>query len=243
MECFSLTSETGDSRDVNTESMMISWTTFFIYNEGLFISDHLYNCAYRNNSNWIIQKFKFIFDFINMSLKVPSNYPNQHILLESCTPAGSHLLLSITLSRYQKPGVHFPFIMDLCPGFQFPSIQKKVFNRRNHLGRVFGEGNIWPHTSGILSWRIPGTEEPGGLLSMGSHRVRHDWSDLAAAAASRVLQYYALGLRWSHMSSPQWGQGLGLTQIFLGRPKSVRNSQSSAFSWASLSWWRIPREL
>ena len=33
-----------------------------------------------------------------------------------------------------------------------------------------------------LAWRIPGTEEPGGLLSMGSHRVRHDWRDLAAAA-------------------------------------------------------------
>ena len=30
---------------------------------------------------------------------------------------------------------------------------------------------------------IPGTGEPGGLLSMGSHRVGHDWSDLAAAAA------------------------------------------------------------
>ena len=35
----------------------------------------------------------------------------------------------------------------------------------------------------VLAWRIPGTGEPGGLLSMGSHRVRHDWSDLAAAAA------------------------------------------------------------
>ena len=34
--------------------------------------------------------------------------------------------------------------------------------------------------SSILAWRIPGTEEPGGLLSMGSHRVGHDWSDLAA---------------------------------------------------------------
>jgi len=36
--------------------------------------------------------------------------------------------------------------------------------------------------SRILAWRIPRTGEPGGLLSMGSHRVRHDWSDLAAAA-------------------------------------------------------------
>ena len=34
----------------------------------------------------------------------------------------------------------------------------------------------------ILAWRIPGTEEPGGLPSMGSHRVGHNGSDLAAAA-------------------------------------------------------------
>ena len=36
--------------------------------------------------------------------------------------------------------------------------------------------------SSALAWRIPGTGEPGGLLSMGSHRVGHDWSNLAAAA-------------------------------------------------------------
>ena len=33
----------------------------------------------------------------------------------------------------------------------------------------------------VLAWRIPGMGEPGGLPSMGSHRVRHDWNDLAAA--------------------------------------------------------------
>ena len=38
--------------------------------------------------------------------------------------------------------------------------------------------------SSVLAWRIPGTVEPGGLLSMGSQRVRHDWSDLAATAAA-----------------------------------------------------------
>ena len=37
--------------------------------------------------------------------------------------------------------------------------------------------------SNVFAWRIPGTEEPGGLLSMGLHRVGHDWSDLAAAAS------------------------------------------------------------
>ena len=36
--------------------------------------------------------------------------------------------------------------------------------------------------SNILAWRHPGTGEPGGLPSMGSHRVRHDRSNLAAAA-------------------------------------------------------------
>ena len=36
--------------------------------------------------------------------------------------------------------------------------------------------------SSILAWRIPGTEEPSGLPSTGSHRVGHDRSDLAAAA-------------------------------------------------------------
>ena len=38
--------------------------------------------------------------------------------------------------------------------------------------------------SSVLAWRIPGTGAPGGLPSMGSHRVGHDWSDLAAAADS-----------------------------------------------------------
>ena len=37
--------------------------------------------------------------------------------------------------------------------------------------------------SSVLAWRIPGTGEPGGLPSMGSRRVGHDWSDLAAAAS------------------------------------------------------------
>ena len=38
--------------------------------------------------------------------------------------------------------------------------------------------------SSVLTWRIPGTGKPGGLPSMGSHRVGHDWSDLAAAVAA-----------------------------------------------------------
>ena len=49
------------------------------------------------------------------------------------------------------------------------------------------EKEMAPHSS-VLAWRIPGTGEPGGLLSLGSHKVRHDWSDLAAAAAAMETQ-------------------------------------------------------
>ena len=57
--------------------------------------------------------------------------------------------------------------------------------------------------SSVLAWRIPGTGEPGGLLSMGSHRVRHDWSDLAAAvAADSSPEQQALWWQWVRM----WAQ-------------------------------------
>ena len=48
--------------------------------------------------------------------------------------------------------------------------------------------------SSTLAWKIPWTEGPGGLPSMGSHRVRHDWSDLAAAAAATL-----------EFQRPEWG--------------------------------------
>ena len=50
--------------------------------------------------------------------------------------------------------------------------------------------------SSALAWRIPGTGEPDGLPSMGSHRVGHDWSDLAAAVAWRRCRGTVLILRW-----------------------------------------------
>ena len=46
-----------------------------------------------------------------------------------------------------------------------------------------------PHSS-ILAWRIPEKEEPSGLWSMGSHRIGHDQSDLAAAVA---VAFFAQG--------------------------------------------------
>ena len=57
--------------------------------------------------------------------------------------------------------------------------------------------------SRVLAWRIPGMGEPGGLLSMGLHRVRHDWSDLAAAGPW-TFHYFnciiTINHWWPHLS-------------------------------------------
>ena len=53
--------------------------------------------------------------------------------------------------------------------------------------------------SSILAWRIPGMGEPGGLLSVGLHRVGHDWSNLAAAAAAMTnIERFALETNRDH---------------------------------------------
>ena len=56
-------------------------------------------------------------------------------------------------------------LSDFTFTFHFPALEKEMATH-----------------SSALAWRIPGTGEPGGLPSMGSRRVGHDWSDLAAAA-------------------------------------------------------------
>ena len=61
--------------------------------------------------------------------------------------------------------------------------------------------------SSILAWRIPGTGEPGGLPSMGSHRVGHDWSDLAAAAAVSNNMVYKTEIQaWGNIRSKKNNQ-------------------------------------
>ena len=63
--------------------------------------------------------------------------------------------------------------------------------------------------SSVLAWRIPGTGEPDGLPSMGSHRVRHDWSDLAAGLYDPLLQRLIL------IQKP-WGRIIREVCNFLG---------------------------
>ena len=72
--------------------------------------------------------------------------------------------------------------------------------------------------SSVLAWRIPGTGQPGRLLSMGSHTVGHDWSDLAAAAEDErreMLGFLPL-LPPCFAASPP----TSLIPFLLGRPTS-----------------------
>ena len=84
--------------------------------------------------------------------------------------------------------------------FHFHSLEKEMATR-----------------SSVLAWRIPWTEKPGRLQSMGSHRVGHDWSDLAAVAVIIFLPSYALlrlfwwlsGKESDAGSTPGLGRSLG----------------------------------
>ena len=75
--------------------------------------------------------------------------------------------------------------------------------------------------SSVLAWRIPGMREPDGLPSMGSHRVGHDWSDLAAAAAeSLVSVHFSASAHFSasYLSTSPFSimfQSYSFCQIFL----------------------------
>ena len=70
------------------------------------------------------------------------------------------------------------------------------------------EKEIATHSS-VLAWRIPGIGEPHGLPSMGSHRVGHYWSNLAAAAA-----YYALLLQ-----KPYEIEKINIATSYIGKPR------------------------
>ena len=77
--------------------------------------------------------------------------------------------------------------------------------------------------SSVLAWRIPGTGEPGGLPSMGSHRVGHDWSDLAAAASIWGRWLAQPEGTWAPPPKPSSPQGQGKSSLgsfpreYLGR--------------------------
>ena len=89
--------------------------------------------------------------------------PLQYSFLENPTDRGAWQAADHGVAKSQTQLGNFTFT------FHFHALEKEMATRSN-----------------VLAWRIPGTGEPGGLPSMGSHRVRHNWSDLAAAAATQM---------------------------------------------------------
>ena len=101
--------------------------------------------------------------------------------------------------------------------------------------------------SSVLAWRIPGTGEPGGLPSMGSHRVRHDWSDLAAAESpytsttySNLLQRYWAAYTVCNSECSQFEEA-----TFIGKPlhwthnKMLHEPDQPQGRYLGLCPWRL----
>ena len=77
--------------------------------------------------------------------------------------------------------------------------------------------------SSVLAWRIPGTGEPGGLPSMGSHRVRHDWGNLAAGTLLFFSMIQRMLAIWS------------LVPLSFLNPAWISGSARFRYCW-SLAW-------
>ena len=112
------------------------------------------------NSWWLIVHFSIL---VVLKFGEGNGTPLQYFCLENPMDGGACRLQSMgSLSRTR--------LSDFTFTFHFHALEKEMATH-----------------SSVLAWRIPGTGEPGGLPSMGSHRVGHDWSDLATAAA--VLKF------------------------------------------------------
>ena len=103
----------------------------------------------------------------------------------ACTlviPWLAHPLTAISLCPWVYPMTSVSPARDLEQQYESPHLII------SHLWGNHSEKAMAPHSS-TVAWRIPETGEPGGLPSTASHRVGHDWSDLAVAAAEGSLYF------------------------------------------------------
>ena len=102
----------------------------------------------------------------------------------------------------------------------FPVLYNRFFLLIHFIHRISGvlEKEMATHSS-VLAWRIPWTEKPGRLQSMGSHRVGHNWSNL-------VVSLVYICQSQSHSSSPHHSSPLVSIQLF----------SISVYSWTLITW-------
>ena len=105
---------------------------------------------------WLLDPRPQSFWFGKTSIGEGNGTPLQYFCLENPMGRGAWwaAICGVVKSRTR--------LSDFTFTFHFPALEKEMATH-----------------SSVLAWKIPGTEKPGGLPSMGSHRVGHDWSDLA----------------------------------------------------------------
>ena len=121
----------------------------------------------------------------------------------------------------------WPWLSDFTFTFHFHTLEKEMATH-----------------SSVLAWRIPGTGEPGGLPSMGSHRVGHDWSDLAVAVAVGLLEFR------SGTACGQRNANLGKTYILVRFPPFCSDNLPDPYNHSDhycpqlvAIWIKIPSRL
>ena len=147
-----------------------------------------------------------LFKFWSLSQALLSTFPSVFLLMQR----NSHCLYQLQMEGFLSRGFHLWLYDRIQRRGWHPT--PVVLPGKSHGWRSLVGCSPWGHEesdtterlhfhfslwcmekemathSSVLAWRIPGTGEPGELLSMGLHRVGHDWSDLAAAAAAAYVR-------------------------------------------------------
>ena len=143
--------------------------------------------SFRSKTRQLISVVWHTFTAYYVSLLREGNgTPLQYSCLENPMDEGSWQAAVLGVTKSWARLSNFPFT------FHFHALEKEIATH-----------------SSVLAWRIPGTVEPGGLPSMGSHRVGHNWSDLAAAAAAAVI---LLNIYWARTICYWYSRGWDLAQ-------------------------------
>ena len=114
-------------------------------------------------STWVLKCHSF---YMHLNMTIPIHFgegnstPLQYSCLENPIDGGAWWAAVHGVAKSRTRLSDFPFT------FHFHALEKEMATH-----------------SSVLAWRIPGTREPGGLLSLGSQRVGHDWSGLSSSSS------------------------------------------------------------